>query len=222
MPFGPGKLLMGNSSGWLARLVEQWQVSGTFNLTSGGPLTIAANNMLYANGTPDIVGPFPFTDSGARWGGVKTSTGLLYGSYWDPSAFTTIRDPQCNRLAASLQALCTLSAVADAKSGQVLLQNPLPGTRGTLGQNAIRGPVTWRFNAGLRKEFKIAEAKSLQVRIDAFNVLNHATPQTPNLSINNTSVPFGTITTKTPGITEGFFGYGATARSMQGQLRLSF
>jgi hypothetical protein len=220
LPFGPGKLLLGNSSGWLARLAERWQVSGTFNMISGAPLTIstfAANvgvNQLYANGTPDIVGPFPFSDSAARWGGIKTSTGLLYGSYWDPNAFTTVKDPQCNALAANLQSLCTLTAVADAKTGQILLQNPRPGTRGTLGQNAIVGPVTWRFNAGLRKEFKLAESKSLQVRIDAFNVLNHSTPQTPNLNINNTSVPFAAITTKTPGTTEGFFGYGATARSM--------
>jgi len=197
-------------------------------VNSGAPLSITTFgnnigvNQLYGNETPDIVGPFPFAGSGARWGGVKTSTGLLYGSYWDPAAFTTVKDPQCNGLAANLQALCTLTAVADAKTGQILLQNPRPGTRGTLGQNAIRGPSSWRFNAALRKEFKIGETKSLQIRVDGLNVLNHATPQTPNLNINNTATPFSTITTKTPGVTEGFFGYGATARSFQGQLRFNF
>jgi hypothetical protein len=228
LPFGPGKLLMGTSSGWLARLVEGWQLNGTFNVSSGAPLSFVTSggglgvNQLYTNGTPDVVGPFPLEDAGARWGDVRTSTGLLYGSYWDASAFTTVRDPQCGRLAANLQSLCTLSAIADAKTGQILLQNPLPGTRGTLGQNSVRGVSVWRFNAGLRKEFRIGETKNLQVRVDAFNVLNHSTPQSPNLNINNTSVPFGTITTKTPGAAEGFNGFGYTARALQGQLRFNF
>src|SRR6185503_11037928 len=106
--------------------------------------------------------------------------------------------------------LCTLQAIADAKTGQILLQNPKPGTRGTLGQNVIEGPGQWRFDAALRKEFKIGETKALQVRVDAVNVLNHPEPQAPNLNINSTTNPFGAITSKTLG---GFVGAGATQRS---------
>ena len=32
------------------------------NLNSGAPITITANNSLYGNARPDIVGPFPVKD----------------------------------------------------------------------------------------------------------------------------------------------------------------
>jgi hypothetical protein len=104
-------------------------------------------------------------------------------------------------------------------SGLIVLQNPLPGHRGNLGQNVLRGLPVWRFDTNLSKSFKITESKSLQFRIDAFNVLNHPQPGTPNLSINPTlttgqtfgnPIPWGQITTKTGG------------RVFQAQLRLDF
>ena len=81
------------------------------------------------------------------------------------------------------------------------------------------GLGTWRFDANLGKTFQISESKSLQIRFDAQNVLNHPQPNTPNLSITGTA-PFGQI-----GDTSVF---GATTyaktggRALQGQLRLNF
>jgi hypothetical protein len=97
----------------------------------------------------------------------------------------------------------------------IVLQNPQPGQRGNLGQNVIKGPAIWRFDANLEKSFRITESKSLRVRADAFNVLNHPQPGNPNLSINpnlnnGVPVPFGQITTKAGG------------RTLQGQLRFQF
>jgi hypothetical protein len=40
LPFGPNKLLMGNSTGWLARLVEQWKTGFILNLSSGSPASV--------------------------------------------------------------------------------------------------------------------------------------------------------------------------------------
>jgi len=105
----------------------------------------------------------------------------------------------------------TVYAVADAKSNQVLLQNPLPGTRGILGQRAVEGPGRWRFDASMAKSIKLTESKNLQIRMDATNVLNHPDPSNPNLDINNPN--FGLITGNT----------GKTGtRSFQGSLRLTF
>ncbi len=58
LPIGPNRLLLANSSGALARIVEGWTMSWIFNTTSGAPADIDAATMLYANGVPDVVGPF--------------------------------------------------------------------------------------------------------------------------------------------------------------------
>src|SRR5207249_7820758 len=53
---------------------------------------------------------------------------------------------------------------------------------------------SWDFDANLQKRIRFAEARSLTVRLDASNILNHPTPANPNLDIN--SGTFGEITTK--------------------------
>lgn len=239
LPFGPNKLLLGNSSGWLARAVERWQLGLIYNLSSGAPTSITATSMLYGNGLPDVRHPVDFNRfSGVRWG-IRNGS-LLEGRYFDRGdVFVSVDDPQCynvttNQLlyaagGATAAPRCTLNALAmvvpvgtpdsapvstysrgstDTRNVQIILQHPQPGTRGNLGNNTIIGLGTWRFDANLGKTFKVSENKSLQVRFDALNVLNHPQPGTPVLNINNDS--FGQITTKTGG------------RTMQGQLRFVF
>ena len=55
LPVGPGKLLMRNSSGVLARVVEGWQTSFIVNLSTGQPISVSGANMLYGAGVPDVV-----------------------------------------------------------------------------------------------------------------------------------------------------------------------
>jgi len=75
----------------------------------------------------------------------------------------------------------------------------------------IRGPLLPRIDANLSKSFRITESKSIQLRVDAYNVLNHPLPAAPNLNINGTgTTAFGTITNKTG------------SRRFQGSLRLNF
>jgi len=204
LPFGPNKLLLANSSGVLARIVENWQTSWIINLTSGAPTSVAAQNNLYANGTASIVGPFD-KDSGS----VQYDTGTTW-SYLPKGAYNVVLDPQCGQVTAlqGLQGQCTIDAVADA-TGTVVLQQPAPGNRGTMGQRTVDGPGQWRFDASMQKSFKISESKALQFRMDARNILNHPEPNAPTLSINNTN--FGTINGKTN-----------LHRQFQAQLRFTF
>jgi hypothetical protein len=106
------------------------------------------------------------------------------------------------------------SVAADTRTVQIVLQHPQPGQRGNLGNNEIQGLGFYRFDANLGKTFRITESKSLQVRFDALNVLNHPQPGNPNLSLDpnvfGVTAPFGQITGKTG------------TRTMQGQLRFSF
>jgi hypothetical protein len=243
LPLGPNKAIFGNSSGFFARAIERWQLGLIYNLSSGAPTSITATNMLYGNGLPDVVYPVDFNElKGVRWGIRPPGSNFEEGRYFDNNdTFVKVPDPQCAGVT-SAQGLsannrCTLTALAMAvpagtagavnrvfPDGQtrpavVVLQHPQPGKKGTLGNNTVIGMGSWRFDANLGKSFQISEGKTLQVRFDALNVLNHPQPATPNLSITGTA-PFGQIADTT---VFGATSYAKTGgRALQGQLRFSF
>jgi hypothetical protein len=224
LPMGPNQLLLGNSSGTLARIIEGWKLSWTYNLFSGVARTIGAEDMMYDNGTPDVVGPWNERGGTILWG-QDVGGQNLGGSYFGPvGTYQVVPDPQCavggpldytDGMGTNIRSECGLNAIADS-SGRIVLQNPMPGKRGTLGQQTITAPGTWRLDGSLSKTFQISESKQIQLRFDATNVLNHPDPFVatgnnigPVLDINNDS--FGTIPTK-----------GNQRREFQGQLRFLF
>src|SRR6185369_9306238 len=87
LPFGPSKLVAGNSGGILARVIEKWQLGVIYTLSSGAWTSISTNNSLYANGVPDVANADLLSellnDVGVRWG-TKTSSNTLEGRYFDP------------------------------------------------------------------------------------------------------------------------------------------
>ena len=224
LPIGPNKMILGNSSGVLARALERWQLGIIYTLTTGNWNTIATNNSLYANGVPDIVNNELFQelleDKGVRWGVPAGNNAFLEGRYFDPAKWVKVADPQCATVTAAQNLnggavqRCTLQALArvTANGNVIVLQNPQPGTRGNLGRNVFREPAVFRFDANLSKSFQISEGKTLQFRADVTNVLNHPQPGGASLTLNsvNAATPFGQITTKTG------------ARTIQGQLRFAF
>jgi len=221
LPFGPNKLLFGNSSGVLARSIEGWKLSWTYNLFSGAPASVGAQSMLYGNGTPDVVGPWDVGGGQVQWG-QNIGGQNLGGTYFGPvGTYQVVADPACapgglldttDRMGFNIRTGitngCPLRAIANS-SGQIVLQNPTPGKRGTLGQQTIIGPGSWTLDSSLGKQFQITETKQIQIRFDATNVLNHPQPNNPQYSINNSA--FGTIASK-----------GNQTRQFQGQLRFTF
>ena len=177
---------------------------------------------------------------GVRWG-IPDGSFLEGRYFDNNDTFVKVADPQCNAVtnlqnlsglvpATGVPTLrCTLEAVAMAvpsgtagavdrvfadgvtRPSVIVLQNPQPGKRGTLGQNSVIGLGSYRFDANLGKTFRITESKSLVVRFDAQNVLNHPQPATPSFAINNTT-PFGQIGGNNPK---------TGGRLFQGQLRLN-
>ena len=81
------------------------------------------------------------------------------------------------------------------------------------------------FDMNVAKSFRIRESKSVQLRIDASNVLNHPVPNTPQLSLapsaatNALNTSFGQILNAT-----GFSTIGAKTgyRKVQAVLRFNF
>ena len=206
VPVGTNRHFLAGRSGALARIVENWQTGFIMNLNSGAPTTIAASTSLYGNARPDIVGPFPVNGGKVTFNGTQAGN----GSYYAPGSFTTVKDPQCAALAANLQAVCTLNAIADAHTGQILLQNAQPGTVPTMGITSVVGPGRWRFDANISKAIRLTESKNLQFRLDASDVLNHPEPNAPSLSLASATT-FGVIAGKT-----------TLHRMLQAQLRFTF
>jgi hypothetical protein len=69
---------------------------------------------------------------------------------------------------------------------------PAYGTLGTSGRATLLGPGTWTVDFGLNRVFNVAEAQTLEFRMEASNVLNHTNLGNPSTSISNNN--FGRIT----------------------------
>jgi hypothetical protein len=241
LPFGPSKLFLSSSHGWLARAVEHWQSGFILNLPQGYPRSLTTNaSFLYANGRPDVVGPWKNPKGDVTW---KGDFGYFFGSN---NPYVSMPDPQCAGKVGSvdangtnLQTSCTLQALGQVVSqgtpGAValqngtfalpLLQNPLPGHQGNLGALTMQTISRWNLDANLSKTFQVTESKSFQFRIDCTNVLNHPWAADPigfgtvgqaggtvsNFAANN----FGQILTK-GGTNNGF------PRQFQAKLRFNF
>jgi hypothetical protein len=219
LPFGPNRLLFGNSTGVVARILEDWSTSWVINVNSGSPITIGTfstgvgRHSIFANGTPDIVGAFDTK------GNATFAPGANSGTYFMNGDFRQVQDPQCARVTTlqNLQTACTLNAIAD-QGGSILLQNPLPGNRGTLGFSSLEGAGRWRFDASVAKGVNLAETKSLQFRVDITNVFNHPEPNVAtalnSAMLNINAANFGRI--------EGATAKTNLRRQFQAQLRFSF
>jgi hypothetical protein len=227
LPLGPNKLLFGSSSGLVARLLERWQTSFIFNAATGSPADIlGATNHRYGNARMVVASDLWEIPRGAvKWGRANNTVGSFYG---DPSPYLSTRDPQCSSalvgtadsMGTNLQTSCTMNAlgivvpagtpgsiVVGSRSAVLALVNPNPGEIGTLGARSLTYYGQWSLNANIGKTFRLSESKSMQVRIDTTNVLNHPVPNIPDFSLTG----LGNIT-----------GKGNQTRTFQGQLSISF
>jgi len=69
---------------------------------------------------------------------------------------------------------------------------PTYGTLGNAGRNNLLGPGSWTIDLGLDRVFRITEGQTVELRMEASNVLNHANFNAPNSNINSTL--FGRLT----------------------------
>ena len=234
LPFGPNKLLFGNASGWVARLIERWQTSFILNMASGSPADIiGAETMRYGNARYVVASPgWKIPEGKVEWGfGNNAAQGRFYGD----GVYLTAPDPQCANSSLVMQgsqvvgtdtfnfaANCGLDALAmvvpDGTPGSYLLSgvpvvnllvNPKPGEIGTLGMRTLSYWGQFSLDANAQKSFRLTESKSLSIRIDTTNVLNHPQPPIPNYFVG-----FGTFGAMT--------GDKTGSRTFQGQVRLTF
>jgi hypothetical protein len=155
-----------NVQGILRRALIDWQISGLLVAQSGTPITILDDNA----GT--VYGNYPF-ENRAQLSGLKPSTGgSLYaraiGGYLNPAAFTS---------------------APEALNGT----GPSDTDFGNSGVGLVRGPGQRNIDMALERAFPIAEAHSIHMRAEFFNLTNTANFSNPNSSISS-GAAFGVIT----------------------------
>jgi len=61
----------------------------------------------------------------------------------------------------------------------------LAGTLGNAGRSTILGPSTWNLDAALWRTFRVTENTKMDLRVEAFNVLNHTRFNNPGTALSN-------------------------------------
>src|SRR5262249_55535255 len=151
LPFGPNRRLLSNAPSPVQRIVEGWQLSSILSWTSGAPLsftTTRTTQNFRGSNTADLVVSFP-----KDLGNVKVGNGVV--QYFSSLSSKAAPVPSFGG-DPPLPGRFTNMAIVDS-SGNMVLQNPQPGTTGNTGLNlpTVRGPGNLGFNVALSKTVKI-------------------------------------------------------------------
>jgi hypothetical protein len=138
-------------TGFMNQVFGGWTLTGIFTARTGAPFTV-----------------FDCTNAAFEVCPRLVPTGGL--------AFNTPDDPQPDDAAPNVFRLIDLSNQTPGNFANPILGisefGPFP--ENMLGRNVFRGPGLWNIDAGLYKNFRITEGKTLQFRAEAYNLVNHA------------------------------------------------
>jgi hypothetical protein len=194
LPFGSGKRFL-SQSGLLDRLVGGFTVTSIMRVSSGAPLEISDPSGTL-NRTARSTEQTALTSLSTSQ--IKNLIGIFNtpcGIYYINPAVIDINMQTCQGSGRASKGFGTTPF-----PGQVFFNNG-PGQTSPLDRFFINGPRYFDWDASIIKNIRIKENKQLQLRIEAFNLLNHtnfcvncqtgATTQTGIFNIN--SATFGKI-----------------------------
>lgn len=167
LPFGKGKRWL-DRGGWINRLAGGFQLTSILNIASGAPLTFVdvrgtlnrisrsarqtPQTSLSKEQVKDLIGVF------------RTPCGVFF---INPSVIN-INMQTCQGTGRAAEGLGSTPF-----NGQVFFNNG-PGETGTLERGFINGPFTVGWDASIIKNIQVSETSRLQLRVEAFNLLNRA------------------------------------------------
>jgi len=175
LPFGKNHLLHVKHldrviGGWTVGSVMTWQSGAPFSILSGyGTLNRAARSY-YNTADTSLQGQALFNEVKFQMTGNGPMMLPASAINVDGSGIAAPGDP--------------------AFQGEVFF-NPGPGQLGTLQRRLFDGPWTFGMDASLMKAVAITERHKLELRMEAFNALNHATFWAGDQNINTTT--FGVV-----------------------------
>jgi hypothetical protein len=206
LPFGRGKHWL-NDGGVASKIFGGFQMTNIVNISTGEPTSIRdaglgaitrgtlnrsarsalqpATSSLTPNEIKKLIGVF------------RTPNGIFY---IDPSVLQAIASNGATSrvvdLTQPLPAGFTITSIRGAGFSGAKFSLNAPGSTGNLPINFINGPMYFNWNMGVFRNFKIGETRNLQLRFEAFNVLNRANffigESSGLFNVNSTS--FGRIT----------------------------
>jgi len=162
LPFGKGKAFF-NQGGVVDKVLGGWQITGIMNISSGAPISIKD-----INGTLNRTGRSnrQTANSSLTESQIKDLVGIYHLNgrvfYIDPSVI----GPDGSATNGNVEA-----APNAAFPGQVFFRAQ-PGQTGTLQRAFLNGPWYYNVDAGLIKNIRFGERFNIQLRAEAFNVLN--------------------------------------------------
>jgi hypothetical protein len=168
LPFGHGRALGGNASGWMNQIIGGFSLNGDLTWESGLPFTPS-----YQLCTQD-------QDIDSQ-GGTMCRPSLV------PGASVHVGAGPFNPITHSVSYFTPLPTLAYAGEVEGPFERPYPGTFGDLGRDSLWGPGLFNTDLAISKKFFLRESMALQITVQAFNVFNH-----PNLGQPSGCIDCGT------------------------------
>jgi hypothetical protein len=185
--------------GVVGHLLGGWQFNGTYILTSGATFTPGQsfNGNIGLGNTYLTVGDRPFlanANADRRQVGIsQIDAAILYGipisninGFWSQTAINATGDV----VAVTPN---DVKYIFNGPGAAKIFNTPF----GSAGRNIERGPIFNQLNASVFKNIKVWERLTVQLRGEAFNVLNHPNPgfgvgsggYLPSININTAGTP---------------------------------
>jgi hypothetical protein len=166
LPFGKNKRFAGNSKKLEDEIIGGWEITGVYHFISGTPLSMPTNSSFFAGGNPSL-------------GSKKTKK-----QWFDTSKFASFPGSSITRTQLATQwpswtGVSNLPGASYTPTSTSGVQNGIYqdfATWNTYNKHTfgnIRNPYTTNLDLGARKNFQISGASKFEIRIDAFNALNH-------------------------------------------------
>ncbi|MCL2878309.1 MAG: TonB-dependent receptor, partial [Acidobacteria bacterium] len=214
LPFGANGFFFRDVSGALKKAIEGWGLSWVANISSGAPMSIGGGSSYWGINNPDVIRPDLWDNKGGKVEYKWNPDGSWSHATFFGDRYMKVPDPSCNEIATELQETCRSNRWAIALANDpstIVIQNAAPGAIGNMTPTSLTGPGRWSFDMAMSKAVEFMEGKTIDFRIDAANIFNHATPSgvadafnhaarydvinLPQTDLNNRTMP-GYIATK--------------------------
>ncbi|HKW34239.1 MAG TPA: carboxypeptidase-like regulatory domain-containing protein [Candidatus Acidoferrum sp.] len=215
LPIGKGQRLLRNANGFVNTLVGGWNLQGLTRWSTGSPFTISSGRFPNGGGLgatnvaeSAVLRNMSMSQFQSELGVFKTANGVFFIN--PNSGLITITG------AGSRPVLCTPGQTTPC------FDFPGAGQFGNTPFNGWNGPNIFNQDLSVIKRTnvpRLGEHFNFEIRLEAFNALNHPSFQTPaagNTSLLSTS--FGQLTS----IVDTVRGGGVTSRIVQWAIRVNF